>query len=249
MPSESEKELWVREGNMRHKSILRILLIVTLDIIAIVAAGGVALFVLHDGSFAAVKLSVDVQLWKSFLPFQIIGTLIVYVLRRMYHYLWRSVGAHDVVNMLASVILAYMVSALVAYVAGCAVGGGLGFLIMMCQIVFHVGMRCSLRFVTAFRHRSMGHGEKSERIMLIGAGEAGRILLREIHSNDKIKGRVCCLIDDNAHKWGKYLDGVRIYGGRERIPGLVERERITQIILAMPTASAKESDSLQPHGL
>ena len=76
--------------------------------------------------------------------------------------------------------------------------------------------------------------------MLVGAGEAGRILLQEIHSSVKIMGRVCCLIDDNAAKWGKYLEGVRIYGGRERIPGLVERENITQIILAIPTATAKD---------
>ena len=230
---------------MRHKTLLRILLIATLDAIAIVAAGGIALFVIHDCSFAAIRPE-DVQVWQSFLPFQIIGMLIVYVLRRMYHYMWRSVSVHDVVNMLASAILAYLASAAVAVACGYSVGHGLGLLIMLCQIVFHVGMRCSLRVITAFRHPGMGRGEKSERIMLVGAGEAGRILLREIHSSGRIQGRVCCLIDDNANKWGKYLEGVRIYGGRERIPGLVEREHINQIILAMPTATAKErSDILE----
>ncbi|MBP3634634.1 MAG: polysaccharide biosynthesis protein [Oscillospiraceae bacterium] len=224
---------------MRRKSLLRILLIVTLDVILMVAAGGIALFVRYDFSFNSIPEAAAAT-WHAFLPFQICGTLVVYLLRRMYHYIWRSVCLQDVVNMLLSVLLGFALSYAMAWVTHNTMTYGLSFITLVCQMAAHIGMRCVLRVYTTFRHASGVPGEKMERIMLIGAGEAGRILLREIQSSAKITAKVCCLIDDNADKWGKYLEGVRIYGGRERIPGMVDREKITQIILAIPTASAKD---------
>ena len=224
---------------MKQKPLLRKLLIVVLDVICMILAGGLAMFVRFDFSFENVAQDA-ILAWKSFLPFQLAGTLIIYGLRRMYHYLWRSVSVHDVVNMLLSGVLGYAVSVAAAAMFHCAMGSGITFITLLCQLTFHVGMRCALRVYTSFR-RSLRTGvEKQERIMLVGAGEAGRILLQEIQSSNKIAAKVCCLVDDNPNKWGKYLEGVRIYGGRERIPGLVEREHISQIILAIPTASAKE---------
>ena len=224
---------------MKRKPLLRVLLIVVLDVILMILAGGLALFVRFDFSFEKIPQEA-VMVWQGFLPFQIAGTLIVFALRRMYHYLWRSVSVHDVVNMLLSCLLGYAVSVAAAAVCHRTMSSGITFITMLCQWAFHVGMRCSLRVYTSFRRSLRGSVEKQERIMLIGAGEAGRILLQEIQSSGRIAAKVCCLVDDNANKWGKYLEGVRIYGGRERIPGLVEREHITQIILAMPTASAKD---------
>ena len=224
---------------MKQKPLLRIMLIVVLDIIFMILAGGTALFVRFDFQFGKIPQEAVLR-WYGFLPFQIIATLVVFALRRMYHYLWRSVSAHDVVNMTMSAVLAYVIAVVVALLVDCNMAPGLTFITMLCQIMYLVGMRCALRIYTSLRRSVHGREEKQERIMLIGAGEAGRILLQEIQSSTKVKARVCCLIDDNPNKWGKYLEGVRIYGGRERIPGLAERERITQIILAIPTASAKE---------
>ena len=223
---------------MKQKRTLRTMLIVALDIIFIILAGGVALFVRFDFRFGNIPLSA-VDRWYQFLPFQLAATLLVFALRRMYSYLWRSVSVHDVVHMTVSVLVAYAVAVAAALLFDRNMASGLTFITMLCQLALHVGMRCILRIYTTFRRYGRSTGEKIERIMLIGAGEAGRILLQEIQSSDKITAKVCCVIDDNSNKWGKYLEGVRIYGGRERIPGLVERERISQIILAIPTASSK----------
>ena len=225
---------------MRQRKLLRILLIVALDLISIVMAGGLALLVRFDFRFSNIPQEAVAQ-WYAFLPLQCIGTLVVYFLRRMYHYIWRSVSVHDVVNMTLSAVVAFAVSALVAEILDSSMASSVTFITMLCQAALHVGMRCMLRIYTSFHHAWRGNREQRvERIMLIGAGEAGRMLLREIEQSGKIFGKVCCLIDDNPEKWGKYLEGVRIYGGRERIPGLVDREQITQIILAIPTASSKE---------
>ena len=223
---------------MKKKPLFRVLLIIVLDIILMILAGGMALFVRYDFSFANIPQEM-VLCWYRFLPFQIVGTVAVFFLRRMYHYLWRSVSVHDVMNMVVSILLAYVLAVVTAVICRCHMAPGVTFITFLCQTAFLLGMRCSLRVYTALRRSVRGRREKVERIMLIGAGEAGRVLLQEIQSSERITAKVCCLIDDNPNKWGKYLEGVRIYGGRERIPGLVEREQITQIILAMPTASAK----------
>ena len=76
--------------------------------------------------------------------------------------------------------------------------------------------------------------------MLIGGGEAGRMLLHELAHSDRVQGQVRCIIDDNPNKWGKYMNSVPILGGRERIEELARKENITQIIFAIPTAPPAE---------
>ena len=228
---------------MKQKTWFRALLITILDVICIYLAGGLALFVRCDLAFANISRA-HLIAWKEFFPIQVVCTLAVYHLRRMYHYLWRSLSLHDVVGMLFSVLLGYGSSVVVALALHCNMSPSVHVITFVCQLILHMGMRCSFRLLTGLQRYSRYIGEKTERIMLIGAGEAGRLLLNEIQKGNKVKGKVCCLIDDNPNKWGKYLEGVRIYGGRERIPALAERERISQIILAIPTATARERSGI-----
>ena len=80
--------------------------------------------------------------------------------------------------------------------------------------------------------------------MLIGAGEAGRMLAREYLTGQKVSAKLCCVIDDNAEKWGKYLEGIPIVGGRDKIADAARNYRVTQIIFAIPTASAKAKKAI-----
>ena len=223
---------------MKNKSLIWVARLTIMDVVLIVVADVAALFVYTDFFTAIWSRQKAIGHVLRFMPLQIICAVVVYYLRRMYHYLWRSLSLHDVVDMSLSVLLAYTAATLIhAWISG--VAPSLRVLIFLSQLLLHVSMRCALRVYTALRH-SHGSAEKMERIMLIGAGDAARMLLHEIQNSGKIRGKVCCLIDDNSNKWGKYLEGVRIYGGRERIPAMVERQQITQIIFAIPTATSKE---------
>lgn len=62
--------------------------------------------------------------------------------------------------------------------------------------------------------------------MLIGAGSAGQLILRDLHSAKEVNECVCCIIDDNKNKWGRFIDGVPIVGGRDDILLSVEKYRI-----------------------
>ena len=99
-----------------HKWI-RPLIIAVLDILLITASGGVALLARFDFSFRELP-DQYLETWLKFLPAQILIMLGVFLLRKMYYYVWRSVSAYDALNMIASVLLAFGASAAVGLAAG-----------------------------------------------------------------------------------------------------------------------------------
>lgn len=107
------------------------------------------------------------------------------------------------------------------------------------QLVLVIAIRVAYRFLHYFKTMMSGRNDESyERIMLIGAGSAGQMILRDIRNTDAIKEKVVCVIDDNPNKWGRYLEGVSIIGGRDDIIKGVEKYHVNKIYLAMPSASA-----------
>ena len=220
-----------------YKKWIRILMIVVLDVLSIVACGGIALLVRFDFSFDGIPEEYKMAM-LAFIGLQSVITLAVFMIRKMYHYVWRSVSAYDVADMVLSVTMAYLLSVVVCRFIGIRIPSSVIFIDLLCQMMALVGMRCFFRFY-AILSRVFGWGGKDgERIMLIGAGEAGRLLLHEIRTTNKLKGNVCCIVDDNPAKWGKRMDGVPVSGGCSQIEKLVERKNITQIIFAIPSASA-----------
>ena len=107
---------------------------------------------------------------------------------------------------------------------------------------FTASIRMMYRLLRRMRIKADNSKGNTERqnIMIIGAGAAGLVLLREYHNSYYLTDRVKIFIDDNAQKWNKYLDGVLIEGGRNKILESVEKYQINKIILAMPTADRKD---------
>ena len=218
---------------------MRFLTVLLMDALLITASGGAALLARFDFSFRQLPPEY-LEEWLRFLPAQILITLGVFLLRRMYHYMWNSVSAPDALNMIFSVLLAYAVSTAVGLAVGCRLPRSTYFIGLICQIITLVGFRCGWRFYDALRCSLDHSGPRTERIMLIGAGEAGRVLLHELRSSPRITAKVCCLIDDDPEKKGRYLSGVRVLGGREKIVAAARKLNVTQIIFAIPTATPRQ---------
>ena len=225
---------------MKKERTIQTLAFMILDAVLVIAAGGIALLTRFEFSFAEVP-GRYVNMWLKFLPLQIGVTIIIFMLRRMYRYLWRSVSARNAAEMVVSTAAAYALFHVPARFLGYQPPRSVLFIEAVLLLCLLVGVRCSARIAREIRHSSQKERAiGGERIMLIGAGEAGRVLLREITSTEKMSGKVCCIIDDDPAKKGRYLENVPILGGREVIQSAVQREKITQIILAIPSASAKE---------
>ncbi|BDF34548.1 hypothetical protein CE91St62_26110 [Lachnospiraceae bacterium] len=80
--------------------------------------------------------------------------------------------------------------------------------------------------------------------MVIGAGEAGSVIIHELKTSRHLNRNVVCIIDDNPSKRGKYLQGIRIAGGRDDIIAAVKRYSIEEIILAIPSAGPKTTKEI-----
>lgn len=113
---------------------------------------------------------------------------------------------------------------------------------VMLQAVLLMTVRFSYRFILLIwglkrKERVMAY---AKRVMLIGAGAAGQIILRDLHEAKESIEQICCIIDDNPDKWNRFIDGVPIVGGREDILQNVEKYHIEKILIAIPSASAEE---------
>ena len=84
------------------------------------------------------------------------------------------------------------------------------------QFLLVIGIRFSYRFVLLERSRRV-KAKNTKNVMLIGAGESGQIILRDIMKAKETTDQVKCVIDDNPNKWGRYMDGVPVIGGRDQI--------------------------------
>ncbi len=236
------------DNSIFNKRNIRIAVVVITDIIMTALASGLAVLSRWDFSFANVPLKY-LELWHRVLPIQIIITIVVYALFKMYRFVWRQISAGDVMEMVGPVVLAYALCVVAEVLIGIDAGYRMPISVVVInflyQFIFVIGMRSALRFIGVIQNNiNRNRLAPAERIMIIGAGDAANQLLREYQSSDKVAGKVCCLIDDNRVNHGKRLEGVPIIGGRDAIKDAVKKYEITQIIFAIPSASAQQKKEI-----
>ena len=228
------------EQHYRHKFDLRALFIMLVDALGVAIAMSLALWARFDFSVNAVPQQY-VQAWLHYLPLDIVLTLAVFLIFRMYRFVWRFVSIRDVTFMVIAVLVAFAVTDGLRYALKAQLPRSVQFMQLVLEEGILVGIRCGMRFWELLKSLPRRKdGEADERIMLVGAGEAGRALAREILTNRHISARICCAIDDNETKWGKYLEGIPIVGGRDAILYAARKEDITDIIFAIPSASLED---------
>lgn len=219
---------------MTNKTI-KIIILMALDAIGVLLSGALALLMRFDLSFNAIPAEYGVAFFRL-LPWEILTTWVIFFICRMYHYVWHNVSILEIGGMLLSVILNFAVFHVPAWFLGPRLPRSVILMALIFQIIFLVGLRCTVRlYHTVVRWLSYNNNNNNRRIMLIGAGQAGQMLLKDMMSNKHPNGKVLCLIDDNEIKWGKYMEGVKIVGGRDKIVETAKRRAITDIIVAIPS--------------
>ena len=110
------------------------------------------------------------------------------------------------------------------------------------QLLGILAARFGHRYLLQLRRRSERYNQmaRAKRCMLIGAGAAGQMVLRDINHADKSRDRVVCIVDDDPNKWSRYLDGVKVVGGRDGILSKVQEFRVEKILLAIPSATPEQ---------
>ena len=218
----------------------RIALLAITDIFLIALSGFLALYIRYDFRFSNMDMQyVDYEI--LYLPVSIIVTLVLFVLFKLYRSVWRFASSAELLNVIgactASMILQIIGMSLlhlrmpVSY-----------YLMKYVILIAGVGtVRFAYRILRIFQERRL-FGEKDARknTMIIGGGEAGAMIIKEFQNSSYLNQKICCVIDDNPAKQGKYLRGIKIMGGRGDICRLVRELKIEEIIVAMPSAPRSE---------
>lgn len=223
-----------------NQLLLKKLLLVIYDIAAVSVSGYLALLMRFELEPSQVPEQF-LNPYRRYNWIMIIVTILVFYAFRLYSSLWTYAGAVELMNVV---------------LAGCVVGGfqvafyalidvrmprsyWLLFTMNLIILIF-----ASRYFYRAFRWL-VGYirGENAaemHRVMVVGAGAAGNVLIKEIRNSRYIHKKVVCAIDDDRDKIGSFIHGVKIMGNRYEIPRLAKELAVDEIIIAMPAVSQKE---------
>ncbi len=213
-------------------------LLVLYDAVMVNAAYFLALWFRFDCMFTAIPQEQYLRPYIKFVPIYTAVCVLVFWRLRLYKSIWRFASFSELMRvMLASVITSVFHVVGITLLFGAMpisyyiIGMGIQFLLIL-------GIRFSYRFILLERSR-IGKNGDVKKVMLIGAGNAGQSILRDIMRMRKERMKVCCIIDDNPNKWGRYIEGTPVVGGREDILLNVQKYQIEKIFVAIPSASAE----------
>ena len=226
--------------------IVRAVVLAVLDVIFIAASYFLALMLRFDFVYSHIDQQYIAGYRKLIIPYCICAVIIFYIFR-LYHSIWRFVSVSELERIVLAwgvfqlvVLVIYLITKSRMPMSFWAGGAILGFLLT-------TATRFSYRFFRGIKgswEQRQGDVTGNERVMVIGAGESGRSIIHEYIMSRYLNARVCCVIDDNPVKKGRYLDGVPIEGGRQEIHRCVEEYQITTIIFAIPTATGIEKKEI-----
>ena len=223
---------------LKHWHMIAVLLI-AYDVIAINMAYFLALWFRFDCIFSKIPQNYY-DSYLKFAPIYSIFCVVIFWILRLYQSVWRFASYSEMIR----IIIATIVTSIIHIVGITALFGRMPvsyyFVGMGIQFLFVLGIRFSYRFILLERSRKKGEETYASRVMLIGAGAAGQMILRDSMKAKETNVKICCIIDDNSNKWNRYIEGVPVVGGRDEILLNVEKYHIDKIFLAIPSASAEE---------
>ena len=218
----------------------RMMILALVDIATMIMNTYLALILRHEGHYSWID-DKYINSIQSYMIINIVTTLIIFIILNLYNNVWSFIGVHEELMIVAACTLSTAFQ-------------GLGMEVFMLEVprsyyVFYLFLMVTTTTITRFSYRILAtvkHGLKRNRgkivnTLVIGAGEAGSVIVQEIKSSKYLNRNVVGIIDDNPSKKGKYLHGIKILGNRNDVKRLAEKYDVQEIILAIPSASAKDT--------
>ena len=221
-------------GKMDRKWLSRVLIIMLADILGILGSYLLALWARFDFHFTDIPQEfVDGYLHTIW--WWVPVCLAVFWLCNLYNSIWRFVS----VDALMRIILAYVLLGGLSFACVALFGVHMPRSYYVWALFFSFfctsGIRFFYRGMRYLRNRAPLARKNAENVMIIGAGQAGRQLIREYAVSSHLNSRVACIIDDNPAKRGRILEGVRVVGARRDIPQAARQFDIDKIVFAIPS--------------
>ena len=205
------------------------------DILIIIAAAIMSVYIRFEGADVDHYLPVIV----AHLPFLIVDFLLFFLFFELYRRVWRYAGIRELLAVAGAVL-----GGTAAFYAGCIfysvyIPRTLYVLIFFMVLAGTGISRLALRFLITLSSRENKTSEAIP-VLIIGAGDAGNLMARDIkqyHANDR---HIVGFIDDDPSKLNNLAFGIKVIGGRQAIAGAVEKYGVKEIIIAMPSLTPRE---------
>lgn len=228
----------------KHALTVRIALLVMLDILFMQVASFASLWIRHEFDFQAVEETFIHTVWR-YMPLNILVTLAVFSMFHLYTSLWKYASITELSCIVAAVAISSLLHVLGMAVMGLKMFKSYLLLYFLLFLFMVVGLRFSYRFFRFVRNKcNRGMAEKRENVMIIGAGDAGAAIIKENRLSKAATRKVCCLIDKDPKKWGRYILGCPVVGGADKIMESVEKYKIQKIVIAIPSATSQQIKEL-----
>lgn len=215
------------------------LFLVICDIIGVEAASILALLVRFELRFSEIPenyLNAAVQINAA----TVIITILVFYFFHLYSSLWTYASTIELMNIAIAGLISGVSQITLCTLFEIHMPRSYYVLYPVFLIVIVFVVRYCYRALRGTRNRIEARLKKETRVLVVGAGDAGYALIKEIISSDKIQKQVICVVDDDRNKIGGYIHGVKILGNRYEIPRLVEKYSIDEIIIAIAAISQSE---------
>lgn len=212
--------------------------LILFDVAVIIVSSVLGLLLRFDFHFDRVDMRFVESLWR-YLPINIVTTLLIFYILRLYHSIWRFAGIVEMQNVTAACILSALLQFAGLNIMNYPVPRSYYFLYGGVLFFLTLGNRFAYRFIRYIR-RLANKSSEIKSVMIIGAGEAANVIIKEIISSEHISNTtVKCIIDDDPLKQGTYIHGIKVVGTRDDIIDTANLFHINEIIIAMPSVAKK----------
>ena len=221
----------------------RMIFLIITDAIFVILSSLLAMFI-------RTEFIMNWELWNNYvhlIPYDIIITFIVYSLFNLYKSLWQFASMVEMRKLVMAVFVSNFIK-LFLYVLVLDVTLPRSWYVLdpIILLTFTAGIRFLYRNVRSMKNNTKYKPKVNniKNVMIIGAGEAGNILLREVFLSQHLDKKVVCFIDDDSTKIGNYMNGVPIVGNRNTIIDNVKKYNDSEIYIAIPSATALERSKI-----
>ena len=215
----------------------RAILLLFLDIVSILVSYLAALLLRFDFIFSNIPREyLEGYFWS--MPYWTVITVVVFYGFRLYHSIWRFAGLDEAKRIIWSYIALIFLYTAGIFAMDLRMPRSYFFIGYVFSILMTTALRFAYRLIRFVTKNMENDGSTAvERVMIIGGGQAGQVLIRELQTSSHLHSKVCCVIDDNPNKKGRLLEGVPIVGNRYDIEEKVKEYGITRIIYAIPATT------------
>lgn len=222
--------------------LIRRIFLMCYDLLAVFAASILALLVRFDFHIMNVPSEYLDEVWRT-IPYMAIVTLAIFWFLRLYSSLWSYAGALEMMYVVSACVLDAITNAALILVRNWGdmfpVPRSFYVLYGIFLFILVMGCRYSYRGLRVLRnmHRA---GVYRRNVLVIGAGDAGNQIIKEISNSRYVRKKVVGVIDDDRNKIGNYIHGAKVVGDRNDILDKVQELHVHEIIIAMPSANQKQ---------